>query len=373
VEALSEVLRDDEQAHHLVPTGRVLVRQDEMSEWISGFDRYRGGGKGGSDRGAYLRLYNGGPYVVDRVGRGSFAVPSWSACVLGGIQPEPIQRIAREAADDGLLQRFLYCVPARQEEGLDRAPDRKAISRYESLVTSLARLSPKAMQSSIAPRTEAEEAPVTLVLDDGAHTHREAIDQLTSAVSGLPDASARLKAALGKWRGLFARLCLLFHLIEHADPEREHGTARLPAGAVSDGTAARVASLLRDVLLPHLLRAEAVMFATAQTGHARWIAGFILSKGNTDRLTLRDVVQAYHPLRAPEQRGELLEVMESLVAMGWLRPELQANPARGQSAWLVNPIIHTAFAARAEAERAARAAAQQELGERLRRGKRSAA
>jgi enamine deaminase RidA (YjgF/YER057c/UK114 family) len=31
---------------------------------------------------------------------------------------------------------------------------------------------------------------------------------------------------------------------------------------------------MRDILLPHLLRAEAVMFATAQTGHARWIADF---------------------------------------------------------------------------------------------------
>ncbi|WP_372624324.1 DUF3987 domain-containing protein [Falsiroseomonas sp.] len=372
VEALSEVLRDDDQAHHLVPTGRVLVRQDEMSEWIAGFDRYRSGGKGGGDRGAYLRLYNGGRYVVDRVGRGSFAVPSWSACVLGGIQPEPIQRIAREAADDGLLQRFLYCVPARQEEGLDRAPDRQAISRYESLVTALARLTPKAAQWSMAPSAEAEEAPVTLVLEEDAHAHREAIDQLTSAVSALPDASARLKAALGKWRGLFARLCLLFHLIEHTDPERGEGAARLPSDTVSGRTAARVAALLRDVLLPHLLRAEAVMFATAQTGHARWIAGFILSK-QMERVALRDLVQAYRPLRAPEQRQELLQVVDSLVAMGWLQLESQANPARSPSAWLVNPTIYTKFAARAEAERAARAAAQEEMGEKLRRRKAAAA
>lgn len=364
IEALSEVLRDDAQSHHHVPTGRVLVRQDEMSEWIAGFDKYRAGGKGGGDRGAYLRLYNGGRYVVDRIGRGSFAVPSWSACVLGGIQPGPIQRIAQDAADDGLLQRFMYCVPARQDHGIDERPDRAAIGRYEALVQALAGLVPSA---AVRPASGAEDwdLPVVLVLEEAAHTHREEIARLAQAVAALPDTSARLKAALGKWPGLFARLALLFHLIDYADPELQGGLAREPQLVVPAGTAERVAGYMRDVLLPHLLRAEALMFASTLTGHARWIAGFILTKA-CKRLALRDVVQAYHPLRAPEQRRELLEVMESLVAMGWLRAEPHANPARGPSAWLVNPAVHTRFAARAEAERAERAAAQEDLGERLR-------
>ena len=122
MEALSEVLRSDGDAKQRAPAAKVLVRQDEMAEWIAGFDRYRAGGRGGADRGAYLRLYNGGRFTFDRIGRGSFAIPNWSACVLGGIQPEPIQRIAREAADDGLLQRFMYCVADRQSDGEDRRP-----------------------------------------------------------------------------------------------------------------------------------------------------------------------------------------------------------------------------------------------------------
>jgi hypothetical protein len=85
VEALSEVLRDDDEARQTAPLGKVLVRQDEMSEWLAGFDRYKSGGRGGGDRGAYLRLYNGGRYTVDRIGRGSFSVPNWSACIIGGI------------------------------------------------------------------------------------------------------------------------------------------------------------------------------------------------------------------------------------------------------------------------------------------------
>ena len=72
VEALSEVLREDEDAKHHAPLGRVLLRQDEFAEWLATFDRYRSGGRGGADRGAYLRLYNGGRHTVDRVTRGSF-------------------------------------------------------------------------------------------------------------------------------------------------------------------------------------------------------------------------------------------------------------------------------------------------------------
>lgn len=366
IEALSEVLRDDDQALHHVPTGRVLVRQDEMSEWIASFDRYRSGGKGGSDRGAYLRLYNGGRYVVDRVGRGSFAVPSWSACVLGGIQPGPIHRIAQDAADDGLLQRFIYCVASRQEQGRDQAPDRAAIDRYEQLVETLARLVPQQTASSMLPGSVDTGGPVALVLADTAHRHREEINDLARCIATLPDTSARLKAALGKWPGLFARLALLFHLIQAVDDQRGDGANLVPDRTIAEPIAAQVAALMRDVLLPHLLRAEALMFATAQTSHARWIAGFILSR-ELERLPLRDIIQAYHPLRAPEQRRELLDVMESLVAMGWLMPEPQANTARPPSAWLVNRAIHTKFAARAAAERDARAAAQHEMGEKLRR------
>ncbi len=205
VEALSEVLRDDDDARHRAPAGRVLVRQDEMSEWIASFDRYRSGGRGGSDRGAYLRLYNGGRYVIDRVGRGSFAVPSWSACVLGGIQPEPIQRIAREAADDGLLQRFIYCVPARQEPGEDRLPDRAAIARYEAVVGALASLRPDMAPRGRKPSLAELLRPMLVVLQVEAHRHREAIDDLVRATSAMlvprPGSRQRLESGMGCSRG----------------------------------------------------------------------------------------------------------------------------------------------------------------------------
>lgn len=116
----------------------ILVRQEELSEFLPNLDRYRSGGSGGGDRGAYLRLCSGGRYTVDRIQCGSFSIPNWSAKFLGGIQPGPIQRIAQNAADDGLLHRFIYVVPGPQTEGQDR----QAVRWYEALFPALAGMRP---------------------------------------------------------------------------------------------------------------------------------------------------------------------------------------------------------------------------------------
>ena len=357
VEALTEVLRDDPEAKQRVPMGKVLIRQDEMSEWLANMDRYRAGGRGGSDRGAYLRLYNGTRFVVDRVGRGTLSISSWSACIIGGIQPEPIQRIAREAADDGLLQRFCYAVPARQDRGIDRKPDQASTERYNGLVNAMAGLLPPAAFPGALPRV--------VVLHPDAQVHRLAVLDLAEAVAAMPDTSSRMKSALGKWPGLFARMTLLFQLIDHADA-LHRGIAPPNVMVVPEAVARRSAAYLRDMLLPHLLRAEAVMFSSVQSGHARWIAGFILSRGE-GRIALRDVVRAYGPLKAPEQRNELLSVMQSLETMGWLKAEPQENPARPPTAWEVNPLVRERFARRAAEERAARQLAKARIAATLAR------
>jgi hypothetical protein len=360
IEGLTEVLRgEDDGAKQRAPAGKVLVRQDELSGWIADMDRYKSGGKGGGDRAHYLRLFNGGRYVVDRIGRGSFASPSWSGCVLGGIQPEPIRRIAAEAADDGLLQRFLYAVPGPQGEGEDRRPNTAALARYEALFPALAALKP-AERSGFAGQ-----APRPVVLHRDAHGHREAINRLVQAHSALPDASPRLKAALGKWPGIFARLALTFHIIAIADANAR-GEMPPAVEVLSEETARRAGSYLRDVLLPHLLRAEGLLFQSRQTGHARWIAGHILAseRARTElRVTARDLQRAYGPLRAPESRRELGDVMQALEVFGWVRAEPPDNPARQVHAWFVNPTLHATFADRAAEERDRRRRAQEAFSE----------
>ncbi len=341
VEAISEILRDDEQATQRAPAIKVLSRHDEMSEFFGNLDRYKSGGRGGGDRGAYLRLYNGGPYSVDRIGRGAFRIPNWSACFLGGIQPGPIQKIAKNTVGDGLLQRFLYAVPGPQKTGVDRAPSTNVLRRYHALFPVLTALHP--------PRMHGGEHPQVVVLDADAHHHREDVDTMARAMALIPDTSTRLQAAYGKWPGLFARLALIFHLVEIADARASGGTAPYLT-VIPEATARRAAAFMLEIALPHLLRADALMFATTQTGHARWIAGFILAQAS-NRITSRDVVRAYGALRAPEDKDELAAVMASLVTAYWLEPETPSNPMKPVGAWAVNPAVHVLFAEKAEHER----------------------
>ena len=65
VEAISEILREGDEGRQIAPAQKFYCRQDEMSEFFGNLDRYKQGGSGGGDRGAYLRLYNGGQ-IYDR-------------------------------------------------------------------------------------------------------------------------------------------------------------------------------------------------------------------------------------------------------------------------------------------------------------------
>ena len=78
------------------------------------FDRY---GSGASSRAFYLTAFNGGPYLKDRVGKGTrddeaeIRVENLALNILGGIQPDRLSRL-RDLTSDGLLQRFLVVLMA---------------------------------------------------------------------------------------------------------------------------------------------------------------------------------------------------------------------------------------------------------------------
>jgi hypothetical protein len=67
IEAAQEVLKDS-------PDG-VLCLQDELSGWFGMMDRYNGNRGGMKDRGFWLQAWNGGEYVLNRVGRGAVFIP----------------------------------------------------------------------------------------------------------------------------------------------------------------------------------------------------------------------------------------------------------------------------------------------------------
>lgn len=332
VEALSEVLKDNSRG--------ILCLQDELSGWFGSMDAYSGGKAGGKDRAHWLESYNGGGRVVDRVMRGSLNIPNWSVCMIGGIQPDAIRRIAQNMTDDGLMQRFMIIV-GRNAKEYDREEDSAAHNRFRDLVDHL---------HAVAPTQH----PVKL--SDEAHTIREALNEYTSEMMDFGMLPGGLISHLGKWSGLFARLTLLYHAIDcHA--QGQHPAHR----EVSGDTAARVSLLMRKFLLPHALAYYTdILGAASELEHARGIASYILAKG-LQVITKRDLMQHYKQWRGLDdwKRQKIMQVLED---MEWLVPIVDARESRrGAHTWAVVSSVHDKFAAKAEIESVKRAKMREDI------------
>jgi hypothetical protein len=324
VEALQEAVKGN-------PDG-VLKVHDELAGFFGSMERYNNRA-GNSNRAFYLQAYNGGQYVLDRVGRGPFRFENLSMCVLGGIQPDVMRSIAADSIEDGLIQRIIPVMLRDAEAGKD-VPGGPAGARYDRLVASL--------------HDRAEPPLEPLQFDDAARAIREGLErEHVKLVRYYAGFNKRLAAHIGKYDGLFARLCLLWHHIEDAN-----------ASAVMGNTAHRVAQFMHKFMLPH-----AAAFYTSILGVADnhdsvcQVAGYILAKKLT-RVTSRDVQRGIAAMSGLK-RQELEMIYDQLESLGWL--SRVQGPRRDSAHWVVNPEVHRKFAKRAARETAARAAGRETI------------
>jgi hypothetical protein len=115
---------------------------------------------------------------------------------------------------------------------------------------------------------------------------------------------------------------------------------------VSRDIAAAAKTLVLQSIIPHAARVYAAMGdGMASLEATQSIAGFILAKGK-ERLTagaLARDVRVCRGLRVQEVQA----MVSPLVAGGWLVPE---EPHAGNTAWIVNPQVHSRFQARVAIE-----------------------
>jgi DNA polymerase I-like protein with 3'-5' exonuclease and polymerase domains len=325
IEAAQEVLKDS-------PDG-VLCIQDELAGWFGAMDKYAGRGAT-KDRGFWLQSFHGGPYALNRIARGAAMIENLSVSLLGGIQPDPIRKIAEDTVDDGLLQRLVPIVLRRGKAGRD-APSGQAAVHYDDLIVRL------------------HEHPflgAPLEFDDAALGIRTELEQKHLDLMAYEAINRKLAAHIGKYDGLFARLCLLWHCID--------GTEGL---IITEHTACRVAGFMGRFLLPHATAFYAGMLALSDD-HDRLtnVAGYILAK-KLSRITNRDVQHGNRVMRGLE-RQEIENVFAQLEALGWLMPT-SGSRWSAPLHWQVNPEVHCRFAQRAKREASERVREREMLQE----------
>lgn len=332
IEAAQEVMADS-------PDG-VLIVQDELSGWFGGMDRYSNGK--GRDRSFWLQAFNGGVYAYNRVGRGAGMVNNLSACVLGGIQPEPIRGIVADAHDDGLIQRLFPIILKPARLGSEDAPPTDAVRAYGEAVAALTRVEVMRPVGVIDVGDRAR-----LIFSDGAQRIRRELEEKHLALMAVECVSRKLAAHIGKYDGLFARLCVAFHAIENA-----------PAGMIptmiTEDTARRVAEFLHRFFLRHALAFyNGVLSLSDDHDRLTAIAGYILAH-KLEIVSVRDVARGDRTMRRLA-KPEVIVVFEQLEALGWVSPQPMLARSNAPLTWVVNPEVHRLFIKRATEEATRRA------------------
>lgn len=326
----------------------VLIKSDELTGFIGGFDAYKPG-KTGGDRAKALRLFNGGQYVVDRSGN-DLLVPNWCAGIVGNIQDAKLAHLAKTLTDDGLMQRFLVYRIERTGTGEDRVPNREALERYEMLIRWLTNLQPTG---------------AVVRWSEPAQDIRRDVEKIVNALSGIPALSPALKGNIGKLDGIFARLALTMHAVDHYD---RHGymLADTDFLTISAATAKQARELTVSFLIPSVVTIYREFFGQHDEfgNDARWIAGYVLAHGS-QLITERELYRANHEFK--DDRERVRRACGALIDANWLTEA--ATRQANSSAWAVNRDVHIKFADRARSEKENREAVRQRIrdhGEQLR-------
>ena len=328
VEHVQEVMRDS-------PDG-ILCFHDELAGWFGSMDKYNAASGASANRAFWLTAFNGRPYTWGRISRGTGHIPNLSTCILGGIQPSVIQKVAQDGVDDGLIQRI--CPIVLRPGGLgEDVPPHTSVGEYSQLIGQLHKLRPPMSSGTLIP-TE-----VPLRFADPAQKLRRELERKHHDLAGLEKINPMLASHLGKYDGLYARLCVIFHCIERA------GSAEGLGHFIQLETAERAAKLLHGYLLKHALAFYSNVLGLSEH-HARItaVAGYILAR-KLERVTSRDVQRGDRTMRALSKRDTDI-VFEHLEAFGWVSRTPGARP-QDPPYWVVNPQVHILFSDRAGRER----------------------
>lgn len=326
MEAAQEVCRSS-------PHG-VLALQDELSGWFGGIEKYSGGKGGAKDRSFWLRAYNGGEYAVNRINRASFLIDNLSISILGGIQPDAVRKVTMDSVEDGLIQRFLPVILPSAQIGVDEElPD--IASEYEGLVAALRNVRTKPGMFE----------PMPLVFDPEARAVRERLEREHHAMMiALEHVSKKFAAHIGKFDGIFPRLCIIWHCIENVN------AATLP-DIITGDTAQRAADFLHGYILGQSKAFyHGILGISEDQQEIEDVAGYILAH-QVEVVTMRTFSRGSTMMRKAT-RQNVEPICQQLEALGWI----ESIDSRGEKfSAKVNPRVHEVYREKAETERLRRA------------------
>ncbi len=307
-----------EKAAELVCDGwrGLLLSRDELSGWLASMDRYNGGG----DRPFWLEAFGGRSYAVDRKNRPEpVIVDHLSIAVLGGTQPDKLDRLLVKSDDYGLLSRFLVAYPAppplrRPTTTLDALTLQNAFDRLRALDPVMG--------------DEGTRHPHFLHLEEDAQDVLQEFRQQCRDWEG--EASGLMKSHIGKLPGLAVRAATVLALLDYAMD------GSTPVTLISAGHLGRACHYVGEHMRKHAHRAYGAASMPHEVRGASRIAGIIkaeaLRRTGTREIQRRGLVGL-------QSAREIAPAFAVLEGAGWIALIPGTGPGRPARVYAVNPKV----------------------------------
>lgn len=256
-----------------------------------------------------LSLYDGSKDTKVTKGEGMSSC-RWSGAFLTTVQPDVIQESYTGYLRNGFLQRFIPTMLMRV--GTKDKSVRVDSSNYDMLI-------------DVLWQDDPVEERIFRLADDAQELADEFVDSYEGIISAT-GVNKYLRQHLGKHPGLFFRLCLTYHMIDHA------GQMEIP-DTIGIDTAEKVYGLLKGYVV-NSARAfyteivaddsvEALSQALAEFFKAKALEGDL----SFPKTFLTANVSAWKHCKSNEHRSLAISYLESL---GWCRTEKKAATGRGR-------------------------------------------
>ena len=257
------------------------------------------------DRAFWLEACNGNSYSVVRVSRGSTWSQNLSVSILGGDRNR--SQFAVWSKILWTISGFLPAFAANTQLTVRRSrsgnePTSEDVDEYAGLVNRLH----KPGQPNVRPRHTWGQGTKVFSVDDGAQTLRQELECKRLELQQCEAINGKLAAHIGKYNGLFARLCVVWHCVE--------SRWKVAAEIVSEAT--RPAASRPWCLLPHAVSFYAnVLGLSNDHDHLTATAGIHSRPTNWST----SPIALFNAATGPSQTARNTEALfEQLDALGWI-------------------------------------------------------
>ena len=324
----------------------LLVERDELIGLLASLH----GESNGEAKEFYLAAYNGtGSHVMDRVIRGSVFIEHHCLSVIGGIQPNKLERYLERTIkgldNDGFIQRFQLAVYPDHIKGVkekDIAPNKEVRQIVYDLFESINTMNDwDFINYGANEPDEHHKRPYYHFTDEAFHVFMNWYDDVKTKAEECEHSV--ISEHMTKYPKTIASLALIFHLVDCIEHQANLGSVGM--------TALNAALAWHSMLETHMMRMYGIVTDSANI-KAAYLADKIMKmvkKGadKTDETNWIDNGFKARQLKRKEWKGltdsdDVLDALEVLIEHKWLSCKEVPSTVRGGRSteqYFINPRV----------------------------------